>query len=408
MKLTATRIDALSPRPARYEVADPACAGLRLRIMPTGAKSWNLRFVWRGKRQRLSLGSWPDTTLRAAREAAAAARTLLARGIDPRTAERLPAPRRRAAAPAPEAEPLPRHSIENLAAEFMALFVEPQRKQPEYVRRILDTIVLPNWRHRDARTIKPREVVELLDDIVGRGSPIMANRTAGVLSQMFRFGVHRAIVDSSPVQLLYRPGGKEKPRDRALTDAELRAFVVNLDAVMRSARTAHVLRILLATGQRRGEIARARWSDLDLEGEAPTWSIPAEHSKTGVAHVVPLSPFAVREFRALRAYAGRSPFVFPADGGKVAADAKLLTRSVSRCEKRFEKAGIAPFTVHDLRRACRTGLAKLRVADEVAERVLNHSLSGMRGVYNRHDYLPEMREALNRWGAHLEAIEAGL
>ncbi len=79
---------------------------------------------------------------------------------------------------------------------------------------MLNRDVLTEWKGRDARTIKPREVVELLDGIVKRGSAVMANRVAGLLSQMFRFGVHRALVDQSPVQLLYRPGGKEKPRER--------------------------------------------------------------------------------------------------------------------------------------------------------------------------------------------------
>ena len=84
---------------------------------------------------------------------------------------------------------------------------------------MLDVDVLPFWKGRDARTIKPREVVELLDGIVQRGSRVMANRVAGLLSQMFRFGVHRDLVEASPVQLLYRPGGKERPKDRTLSAA---------------------------------------------------------------------------------------------------------------------------------------------------------------------------------------------
>jgi hypothetical protein len=97
--------------------------------------------------------------------------------------------------------------------------------------------VLPRWRSRDARTIKPREIVEFLDEIADIAS-VMANRVAGMLSQMFRFGIHRAIVESSPVRLLYRPGGKEKPRSRVLSEADLKAFLTNLDYARRFKRLA--------------------------------------------------------------------------------------------------------------------------------------------------------------------------
>ena len=90
----------------------------------------------------------------------------------------------------------------------MLRHVHRQRRRPEYVQRILNAEVVPRWGSRDARAIKPREVIELLDEIADR-APVMANRVAGIHSQMFRFGIHRALVETTPVQLLYRPGGKE-------------------------------------------------------------------------------------------------------------------------------------------------------------------------------------------------------
>jgi hypothetical protein len=110
-----------------------------------------------------------------------------------------------------------------LAAEFMRLHVSANRKSPSYVHAVPHWDVLPRWAKRDARTITPREVIELLDRIVARGSKVMANRTASILGQMFRFGIHRSLVEPSPVQLLYRPGGKEKSRRRVLSEEELRA-----------------------------------------------------------------------------------------------------------------------------------------------------------------------------------------
>lgn len=107
-------------------------------------------------------------------------------------------------------------------------------------------------------TIKPREVIELLDETVERGSPVAANRTAAVLAQLLKFGIHRAIVDDGPVRLLVRPGGREEPRERALRDAELRIFLEHPLACTRQARLAYVVTLLLLTGQRRGELAQAR------------------------------------------------------------------------------------------------------------------------------------------------------
>jgi integrase len=276
-----------------------------------------------------------------------------------------------------KAAPANRYSIENLAEEFMRLHIRgaQKRMRPEYVKRVLDVDVLPIWKGRDARTIKPREVVELLDGIVQRGSRVMANRVAGVLSQMFRFGVHRDLVEASPVQLLYRPGGRERPKDRTLSDAEIKALLANLDEVLRSPRMASALRILLLTGQRRGELALARWRDIDFE--AKTWIIPAAHSKTGIAHLLPLSAAAAQEFERLKRLADGGSHVMPTENGDAPSDPKLITRVVARNPKSLAEHGVRAFTPHDLRRTCRTGLAKVGVADAVAERILNHALPGM-------------------------------
>lgn len=412
-RLTTTSIETLPPG----EYGDPAVPGLRLRIRADRhgrrRQAWLLRYQLNGKRTHIRVGR--GLGLAEARTAAIEARELMRRGIDPHDAQprKRATPRLTGATPAPGTEAPAPHSVATLAAEYLRLHVGKRRKRPEYVERFLDADVLPKWGTRDARTIRPREVVELLDGIVERGSPTMANRGAGVLSQMFRFGVHRAIVDASPVQLLYRPGGLEKPRERALTELELAAFVSKGDELMRfqtggtgrTPRHAHALRLLLLTGQRRGELALAQWSDVTLTGKAPTWRIPAENSKTGVPHLVPLSSAAVCEFQALHKYANGSAYVLPRDDGKAAADPKLLTRAVARNKKRFQAIGIAPFTVHDLRRTCRTGLARLGVRADIAERVLNHKQPGMTGVYDQHDYQAEMRAALERWAAHLATLE---
>jgi integrase len=118
-----------------------------------------------------------------------------------------------------------------------------------------------------------------------------------------------------------------------------------------------VLRLLLLNLQRRGELVAAEWREFDFKEK--TWTIPADHTKTGVGHVLPLSDWAIEELTMLKALAGQSPYVLPNSDYSGPLDPKYFTRSVARCLRRFGKHGIAPFTGHDLRRTGRTGLAKL-------------------------------------------------
>jgi integrase len=400
-KLVATRVATLDP--GTY--TDPGQTGLQLRVLAKKAgysRTWLLRFKFRGEETRIALGHFPATSLDTARGLARKYRELASQGIDPRKARpsltRLSAP----GLPGVATAPTDGHSIEFLAHEFLELHVRPSRKRPEYAERIIKNDVLPKWKGRDARTIKPREVIELLDGIVERGSKVMANRVAGLLGQMFKFGIHRSIVESSPVQLLYRPGGKEKSKVRALSDPELRALLTNMDDVFRAPRTACVLRILLLTAQRRSEVTLARWHEIDFT--ARTWHIPDENAKGNRGHVVPLTDWAVREFKRLKKRAGRSRFVFPNDEGNEPADPKLVTRSVARCLDALKEHGINAFTPHDLRRTVRTGLARLKVEPHIAERVLNHKQETIPGTYDVHDYLEEKRTALDRWASHLETL----
>lgn len=251
----------------------------------------------------------------------------------------------------------------------------------------------------DDLTITPREVVELLDKIVARGSRVMANRTAGLLGQLFKFGIHRAIVDDSPVKLLYRPGGREKPRERAFSEEELKAFLENLDDACRYQRLPHVLRLLLLTLQRRGELALAEWREFDFH--ARTWTIPDAHAKSGKGHVVPLSEWALEELQKLKVMACGSRYVLPNAARTAPADPKYITRSVARCLKRFKKHGVAAFTVHDLRRTGRTGLARLGVKTDIGERVLNHARERIEATYDVHSYVDEKRDALEKWADYL-------
>jgi integrase len=403
--LTTARIISLGE--GRHK--DPGQQGLYLlvrdRLNGSASRTWVHRIKRRGADTYLPVGHYPETGLAEARTTVQAQREQLTKGIDPMRA----APRRKAIridAPVVTGE-AGKHSVEFLAKEFLEKYIAREHKQPEYTRRILDVDVLTTWRGRDARSIKPREVIELLDNIVERGSNVMANRTADVLGMMFKYGVHRNIVESNPVQLLFRPGGKESSRERCLTDIELKAILSDPKAATRFERLSHAIVIFLLTAVRRSELALASWSEIDFD--AKTWRIPGEHVKGRKGdvrgHTVPLSDWAVREFEALQRLAKHSRWVLANEADDGPINPKLLTRGLARCQERMKKLGIAEFTLHDLRRTCRTGLSRLKIAPHISERVLNHRQEKIAGTYDLYDYVDEKRDALNKWAAHLDGLK---
>jgi integrase len=227
----------------------------------------------------------------------------------------------------------------------------------------------------------------------------MANRTADILGQMFKFGIHRSIVEDSPVKLLYKPGGKEKHGKRVLNEKEQIAFVQSLHKACRSQRKRHILMLLLLTLQRRSELGLAEWREFDFARK--TWHIPDAHSKNRRGHIVPLTDWAIAELKALQDLAKGSRFVLPSNKPDRPANPKLITRSVARSLDRFKKIGIDAFRAHDLRRTGRTELARLGVQKHIAERVLNHSKEDIEGTYDLYEYLDEKRVALERWERRL-------
>jgi integrase len=140
------------------------------------------------------------------------------------------------------------------------------------------------------------------------------------------------------VQLLFKPGGKETPRKRVLSREELHIFLGDPKACTRYERLGRVITVLLLTGQRRSELTKALWGHIDFK--ARTWFIPKENSKNELENVVPLSPWAVEELRALQREAEGSRWVLPGKDPSSHLESKLLTRGVAKCLKRFKTQGI--------------------------------------------------------------------
>jgi integrase len=429
-RFTSTYISGLKPGATKRDISDPVIPGLVLRIGVTGCKSWLLRFKWEGRPTRISLGTFPSLGLAEARQLAPKNRDWLDQGIDPRRAADRASRRIRAGtialgssepttARTEAADPrdfakllaeTPRDSIPKplpgdgssvlfIAYEYIEVWFKAQRKNCKEACRMLRADVLPKWHWRDGRTITSREVIELLDVVVKRGAPVMANNLAQTLGHMFRFAIHRSILTNSPVQLLYKPGGKPRRRNRVLSEDELRSFVKHLPDICRKGKRAHVLMVLLLTMQRRSELGLAEWKEFDFDDRR--WKIPASHSKNKREHAVPLTSWAIAELKALKLLANGSRFVLPGKNLERHADPKLITRGVKRLLPAFLAQSIGAFVPHDLRRTGRTTLGRLGVSPFVGERVINHSKDVLEETYDLWDYFDEKRDALERLETYL-------
>jgi integrase len=230
----------------------------------------------------------------------------------------------------------------------------------------------------------------------------MANRVAALLSQMFRFGVERGILDGSPLIALPRPGGSEKKRTRILNEREIRH-------VWRKLRTPGItpllrlaLKLILATAQRPGEIAGAARAEFDLENRL--WTIPAERSKNGLPHPVPLSPLALRLLAHLRRLTGDTEFILPTRVWRQKGPAPITVRALSQALRDQASLGLPHFTPHDLRRTAASLMTASGVPRLHVEKVLNHTIDDVAEIYDRHDYAAEKRGALETCGSAIGRI----
>jgi integrase len=387
MRLTTRAVEAARPGTARREIADSIIIGLYLIISHlTGAKSWCVRYRFRGISRKLTLGRFPALSLKDARELAARALRAVAEGRDP-AREKV------------EARSARVDSIDSVVAEFLERHVKrTNRPRTQYeVERLLRVHVLPKWHGRLIRDIAKRDVLDLLDHVVDGGTPILANRLLATIRKMFAWAVARDILTVSPCTGI-TPPSVEQSRDRTLSDDELRLVWQAAEQVGYPFGT--MTQVLILTGQRRDEVAKARWSEIDIARRL--WRLPPERMKNNKPHEVFLSTATIAVLQSLPRFAG-SNYVFTTDGttsstgfsrGKTCLDALLPVT-------------IPHWVLHDLRRSVASGMAKLGVQLPVVEKILGHtsgSFRGVAGIYQRHDYASEKAKALETWGQHIVGL----
>jgi integrase len=259
-----------------------------------------------------------------------------------------------------------------------------------------------------AKDVRRADIRAFLDGIDGDA---MAINTYKLIRASFGWGLREELVESNPAHDM-KPRLEERLTDeeRTLTDDELVKVFIRSEAV--SPVAAAYVRIMALCGTRRTETALARWTDLKLEetskdGQpAPAWVIPPENRKGRAGKkrglVVPLSPQAVQAFEALKRKSGDGEWIFAADRRS------NVSANFGRLGAALKTATGVDFGFHDLRATCATGAGRLGAPPHVIALLLGHQ--GVPGTphvtsrYDRADRLPEVRQALARWGQHIQAL----
>lgn len=388
MKFTDKKIQNLKPKAQRYEEWEGN--GFGVRVTPRGVKSFVYLYRFEGKPRRLTLGTYPSMTLADAHQAHAEAVKKLEQGIDPGA---VTVAERREERKAP--------TVAALADEYLEKWAKPRKRSWKEDHRILQKDILPAWGRRKVGEITRRDIIGLLDDIVDRGAPIMANRSLALCRRMFNFAVSRDIVPVSPC-LAVRAPAPEQRRDRVLTTDEIRALWHGLEGAKMAEGTKFALKLQLVTAQRKVEIVSATWEEIDFTDK--WWTISPEKAKNKMAHRVPLSPLALELLQAAKNLVGNSPWIFPSPQ----TDRHITPESVDHALRRhgLEHLGFT-FWVHDLRRSAASHMTGMGISRLVVSKILNHVERGVTAVYDRHSYDKEKRQALETWGRKLREIIGG-
>ncbi len=383
LKLTKSSIDVLPTPSSDVIYWDAAFPGFGLKVTPKGRKVFVVLYRTGGagsKLRKYTIGPYGRVTLHQARVAAQKVFAAKLEGRD-LAAEKREARRRVVA-----------DRVEDLLETFILQHVSQNRSAYE-ISRLLRREMGKPWSGRSIHEITKRDVVDVISAIEQRGAPGTANKTLKVIKTFLRWCVGRAVLDRSPAEGVPMPA-KVVTRDRVLTDGELAQVI--LAARQMSGPYGGIVELLALTGQRREEVAAMTWGELDLHRRV--WTLPKSRTKNAKEHAVHLSE---QSMAVLLRTTVRGPFVFTVLGSKP-------FREFSRTKRQIDEfSGVTGWRLHDLRRTCVSGMARLGIPPHVADKILNHqsgTISGVAAVYQRHDFLDERNGALERWGAHLAKI----
>jgi integrase len=425
-KILKRTVDAEQPGNRDRFIFDSEVKGFGLKITPAGKKVYMLQYRMGGRgspTKRYTIGvHGVDKTPEQARVDAIRLRGQIRDGVDPANEKR-----------AARASALPANrptTIDDLITEYLERWARPKKRSADADERMLRRELLgknmkggdvagidpaKTWRGRPIAAIGRRDIVLLLDSIVDRGSPIMANRTLAGVRRMFNFAIERGLIEASPC-VKVQPPGEEKERERNLSDAEIKALWLALDLAPMEGNIRGLLRFMLVSAQRKGETIYMH--EREINRAEATWTIPAERVKNKRDHVVPLSPLALELIGDERKGKDEERWIFPSSRSGAPYQERSIDHAVrdlymhrppAKGRKPTTKpkaplvlAGFDPFTPHDLRRTATTKMRELGISKDDVKLVLNHKDPSVTGRhYDKYEGLREKRHALDSWARQL-------
>lgn len=364
---------------------------------------WRFRYRFAGKARAMWIGSYAELSLAKARETAKLLSARVSLGYDVAGEKK----ERKADALAKMESDKNALRVSHLAKEYFERQILGRWKHPDILRRRIDKDINPNIGHLKVDEVKPRHIDDMLQNILTRGAPTVANDVLRWTRRIFNYGIKRHMLEMNPTAAfdLSDAGGQEKARERFLDTNELRQLL----AAMKRAKGFSIqneltMKLLLLLCCRKMELCAAKWEDLDLENAI--WHL--SDTKNGDAIDIPLPAVAIEWFHQLKSMSLNSEWVLPARKmqNRMIPHIADSTLPVALAKVKAEMPTIDNFTVHDFRRTARTHLASLGIDPIVAERCLNHRIKGVEGIYNRHQYFDERRKALNLWADRLTELES--
>lgn len=389
MALSDTKLRKISGKPYDGQEELPDGQGLSVRISPKGLITFQLRYRISGALKRLKLGNYPDFTLKDARDKAAYYRAILAKGDDPAIIKMMESE-------AQSSKP----SVKSLIDMWMDCSEAEDLVKRDYWKRALDRHIVPAVGKMIVDDMTLQHWRPVFNEIRTSGAPVMAGSILSRMKQIINFGIRNGLVSSNALAPLSvnDVGKPPKVKSRYLNDAEIGLFWNVIPGTRMSYQNQIFTRLMLLTGCRGVELRTAEKGDFDLQ--ARVWNVPEKSSKTRVAFRRGLSGLSVELLKEAFSLYPDFKQVFPPAGEK---EDRPMANSVlvSMAAQAGKAMGSSDWSMHDLRRTCKTKMAELGVAPHVSEKILGHKLSGMLAIYDRHEYIAEQKEAADLWAGEV-------
>jgi integrase len=410
--LTDRLIASIKPGTELVEWWDKSTPGFGIRVSPKGKKTWFVMYRLAGIRRRYKFGRYPEIALESARKKARKALSDVSEGKDP-------SQEKKAQEALLKQERLEAKTFSQLSRLYIDEYAKLNKRSWKEDERIIDKLLKPEFGTLNVKEITRSHVRSYLRDMAAK-TRVQANRSHACLRKIFNWAIREEIVDmeGNPAAGISSPGGREKPKERNLTDEEIKAAWNELERDSTAPKKA--LQLILLTGQRPGEVVGMPWEELNVNDSL--WTLPGSRAKNGLTNIVPLSNQALRIIDKQREFleeqrrkrqkrdqkTAPSAFVFPCR--HLIKNKPMTVFAIDQEAQNISaKLEIARFTPHDLRRTCSTKLGEMLVPGHLIDRITNHKPTGITDrVYNKYDYLKEKQEALNAWGARLSRIVSNL